>query len=91
MSRQSELSDEEDIQRGVECTGDLVRDRHAAARQREDNDIASAVKVFDVCSQFDASQPAVSVWLFVTECSDHDTHDRLSRHKTRRGFERYNT
>jgi hypothetical protein len=70
MSRQSELSDEEDIQRGVKCTGDLVRDRHAAARQREDDDIAS--KMFYASRKSDPSLPAVFVQLFVTELCGHE-------------------
>jgi hypothetical protein len=67
VAGQPELSDEENIQRGVKCASDLVRDRYAAARQREDHDIASAVKVSEVCREFNASLPPILVQLFVTE------------------------
>jgi hypothetical protein len=72
VAGQPELSDEENIQRGVKCACDLVRDRYAAARQREDDDIASAVKVTDVSRQSDPSVSAVFVQLFVTELCGHE-------------------
>ena len=63
----AELSDEENIQRGVKCASDLVRDRYAAARQREDHDIGSAVKVSEVCRELNAGLPPMLVQLFVTK------------------------
>ena len=71
MARQPELSDQNDIQRRVQCAGDFIRDRHASARQCQDHDIVPAVKVSDVCGQLSAGVPAVVVRLFVVGASRH--------------------
>ncbi len=68
MARQPELSDQEDIERRVQCASDFVRDRHASARQCQDHDIATALKVSDVCRQFNARLPAVFVRLLMKSC-----------------------
>jgi hypothetical protein len=72
VAGQPELSDEENIQRGVKCARDLVRDR-APPRGSEDHDIASAVKVFEVCREFNASLPPIFVQLFVTKFCGHES------------------
>ena len=37
-----ELADEEDVQRGAQGTGDLERDRHAAARQAKHDHVLTS-------------------------------------------------
>ncbi len=73
MAWQAELSDEEDIERRVECAGDFVRHRHASARQREHHDVVAADKVRDVRRQLDACVPPVFVWLPVRESCGHES------------------
>ena len=72
VAGQPELSDQEDIQRRVERASNFVRDRHTAAWQCDDHDIASAVKMSEMCRQFNAGLPAVFVRLLVTEFCGHE-------------------
>jgi hypothetical protein len=72
LAGQPELSDQEDIQGGVERASNFVRDRYTSAWQCDDHDRASTVKVSEVCRQFNAGLPAVLVRLLVTEFCGHE-------------------
>jgi hypothetical protein len=42
VTRDAELANQEDVERQTEASGDLGRNRHAAARQRQDDNVRAA-------------------------------------------------
>jgi len=59
MSGQAEFSYEEDVERRVERPGDFKSDRHAAARQRQDNDVRASGVVAQARRQLLAGSTAI--------------------------------
>ena len=62
MPWNAELTHEEDVERGAQRSRNLVGDRHAAAREREDDEVGVVPVFLQALSQLDAGFPAVREW-----------------------------